>query len=113
MKLKLFEGEALIGGAEVFALDPPMRVAMAKFEAAADYDPKRHATVLDGECIGDRTERLCLEMRDGLALKCAAISIHDYPTLAKREVYLHEVFEPPFDELFAEHPSFTAYWGKG
>lgn len=113
MKLKLFEGEALIGVAEVFALDPPMRVAMAKFEAAAGYDPKRHANVLDGEYLGDRTERLRVEMRDGSALKCAAISIQDFPTLAEREVYLHEIVEPPFDELFADHPSFTASWGKG
>ena len=112
MQLRIFEGDTLIGDAEIFALDPPMRVAMANFEPAADYDPQRHANVLDGEYIGDRSDILRLEMRDGSALKCAAISIQDFSAIAEREVYIHEIFEPSFDELFAGHPSFKAYWDK-
>lgn len=112
MRLKILEGETHIGDADVFALDPPMCVAMAKFSPARHYDANRHANVIDGDYVGDRTEILRLEMADGSMVKSEAISIQDYPTLYERQVDLIGIFEPSFDELFKDHPSYTAYWGK-
>ncbi|MEL6709531.1 MAG: hypothetical protein AAFP79_14740 [Pseudomonadota bacterium] len=111
MHLKILEGDRLIGEAEIYALDPPMCVAMAKFEPTGDYDPRRHANALDGEYIGDRSDILRLELSDGSALRSEAISIQDFPTIAEREVQLLGIFEPSFDDLFAEHPHFKEYWG--
>lgn len=112
MRLKILEGETHIGDAEVFALDPPICVAMANFSPANDYDANRHANVIDGDYVGDRTEILRLEMADGSTVRSEAISIQDYPTLHERQVDLIGIFEPSFDELFKEHPSYTAYGGK-
>lgn len=112
MKLKIFEANTLIGDADVFALDPPMCVAMAKFSPARDYDASRHANVIDGDYVGDRTDILRLEMDDGPAMKSEAISIQDFPTLDEREVHIIGIYEPSFDELFREHLNFKAYWGK-
>ena len=113
MKLKIFEANTLVGDADVFALDPPMCVAMAKFSPARDYDPGRHANVIDGDYVGDRTGILRLEMADGSTMKSEAISIQDYHTLGERQVDLIGIFEPSFDELFKEHPRYTAHWAKG
>lgn len=113
MRLKILEGETHIGDAEVFALDTPMCVAMAKFSPARDYDANRHANVIDGNYFGDHTEILRLEMADGSRVRSEAISIQDYPTLHERQVDLIGIFEPDFDELFKDHPSYTAYSGKG
>ncbi len=112
MRLKILEADILIGAAEVFALDPPMAVVMAKFFPAVAYDRGRHANVIDGIYIGDRSEILQVEMEDGSTIKCVAISIHDYPTLDERELHILGICEPHFDELFKEHPSFIGYWGK-
>lgn len=112
MKLKIFEGGMLIGNAEVFALDPPMCVAMAKFDPVEGYDPQRHANVFDGDYLGDRSNILRLEMPDGSTMKSEATSIQGFPTLNEREVHIIGVYEPGFDQLFEEHPSFKAYWGK-
>jgi hypothetical protein len=110
MRLKIFAGETHIGDAEVFALDPLMCVAIAKFFPTRDYHANRHATVIDGERVGDRTDVLRLEMAEGLAVRCEAISIQDYPSLHERQVDLWGVFEPSYDELFKEHPSYSAYY---
>lgn len=112
MKLKIFEAEKMIGDAEVYALDPPMGVAMAKFYPAADYDVKRHANVIDADYVGDRSDILRLEMADGSSMRSEAISIQNYPSLNEREVHIIGIYEPSFDELFAEHPDFKAYWNQ-
>jgi hypothetical protein len=65
MRLKILEDETHIGDAEVFALDPPVCVAMANFSPAKDYNANRHANVIDRGYVGDRTEILRLEMADG------------------------------------------------
>lgn len=111
MKLKILEGGTLIGNAEIVALDPPMRVATAKFYPAANYDSKRHANVIDGEYLGDRSDILRVVLDDGAAIESEAISIQDWPTLKEHELHLWGIFQPKFDELFADHPSFKAYWG--
>jgi hypothetical protein len=113
MKLKIFEVNTLIGEAEVFALDPPMGVAMAKFFPAIGYNQGRHANVIDGNYVGDRSETLRVEMEDGATIKGAAISIQDFPTLDERELHILSIYEPRFDELFGDHPNFVDYWGKG
>jgi len=113
MRLKIFEADTRIGDAEVFALDPPMSVAMAKFEPAPGYDATRHANVIDGDYVGDRSDILRLEMPDGSTMKSEAISIQDFPTLDEREIHIIGIYEPGFDQLFGNHPDFTAYWGKG
>ncbi|MEM6475056.1 MAG: hypothetical protein AAF687_02695 [Pseudomonadota bacterium] len=86
---------------------------MASFEPAAGYDLDRHANVVDGDYVGDRSEILRLEMTDGTELKCRAISIQDFPTLGEFEVHIIEIYEPSFDKLFGEHPDFKKYWGGG
>lgn len=112
MKFKIFEADRLIGDAEVYALDPPMGVVMAKFDPAADYDSTRHANVIDADYVGDRSAILRLEMADGSSMKSETISIQDFPLLNEREVHIIGLYEPGFDRLFAEHPSFKAYWNQ-
>ena len=112
MQLRVFEGKTLVGDAHVYALDPPMCVAIAKFEPAAGYDLNRHANVIDGDYVGDRSKLLRLEMSDGTEMKSAAISIQDFPTISEREIHIIEIFEPSFDMVFGEHPHFKDYWGK-
>jgi hypothetical protein len=112
MRLKIFEADTPIAEAEIYALDPPMCVAMAKLFPAIAYDQARHANVIDGDYIGDRSEILRIEMHDGSTMKSEAISIQDWPMLDEREVHILGIYEPSFDELFREHPDFKAYWGE-
>ncbi len=112
MLVNIFEADALVGEAHIFALDPPMGVAMAKFQPSQAYDSKRHANVIDGDYIADRGEILRMELASGIKLKSQAISIQDFPTLNEIEIYILGIYEPSFEELFGEHPDFKAYWGK-
>lgn len=112
MKVSIFEGDTFVGDAEVFALDPPMRIAMARFHSAAGYDLTRHANVIDGDYVADRSALLTLKMPDGSTMKSEAISIQDLPMLSEREVHIIGIYEPNFDELFREHPDYKAYWTK-
>ncbi|WP_417320741.1 hypothetical protein [Erythrobacter aureus] len=110
MKISIFENATLIGEATVFALDPPMCVAMAKFAPAPAYDAERHANVINADYVGDRSGILRLELPDGKAMIAEAISIQDFPEIDERQVDLIGIFEPSFDELFSQHPSFKDYW---
>lgn len=110
MKVTIFEAAIAVGEAEIFALDPPMHVAAAKSYPSLHYDASRHANVIDGDYVGDRTPLLRLEMSSGVALRAKAISIQDLPALGEREVYITGIFEPSFDDLFHDHPDFKAYW---
>jgi len=112
MKVTIYEADTPIGEAEIFALDPPMGVAMAKFKPLAAYDVEQHANVVDGDYIEDRGERLRIEMADGVSLISQAISIQDWPALGEREVHILGILEPSFEALFGEHPDFKSYWGK-
>lgn len=113
MRVKLLEADTPIGEAEIYALDPPMCVAMAKLFPTLAYDQARHADVIDGDFIGDPGEVLRIEMQDGSTMKSGAISIQDWPSLDEREVHILGIYEPSFDELFSEHPDLKAYWGRG
>ncbi|MBX7481980.1 hypothetical protein [Qipengyuania qiaonensis] len=110
MKVKVFEGDTLIGEATIFALDPPMCVAMAKFEPTFGYYAARHANVIAGDYVGDRTDILRIEMWDGTPMKSEAISIQDFSEINERQLDLIGIYEPSFDELFNDHPSFKQYW---
>ena len=110
MKLKVFEGDKHIGDAEVFALDPPMAIAEAKFHPASAYEAMRHASVIDGDYVGDRSDILRLEMSNGSGMKSKAISIQDFPSLDEREVYISGIFQPAFDQLFSDHPHYRDYY---
>ena len=110
MKLKIFEADTRIGDAEVFALDPPMGVAMAKFDPAPGYDATRHANVIDGDYVGDRSDILRLEMPDGSTMKSEAISIQDWPTLGEFELHILGIYDPSFDKLFGDHPQYRSYF---
>ena len=112
MKVTIYEADTPIGEAEIFALDPPMGVAMAKFKPLAAYDVDQHANVVDGDYIEDRGERLRIEMADSVPLISQAISIQDWPALGEREVHILGILEPSFEALFGEHPDFKSYWGK-
>jgi len=112
MRLRIFEASTQIAEAEIYALDPPMSVAMAKFFPSEAYDQARHANVIDGNYTGDRSAILRIEMQDGSTMKSNAISIQDWPALDEREVHILGIYEPNFDELFHEHPDFKAYWGE-
>jgi hypothetical protein len=112
MKLTIFEAKTQIGEANIFALDPPMGCATAKFAPASDYNAERHADLLDGEQVTEPSPTLRIEMEDGVELKSKAISIHDYPTLDEIELNILGIFEPSFDELFSEHPHYRSYWGQ-
>lgn len=110
MQVTIFEAEIKVGEAQIFALDPPMGVAMAKFSPSPAYHVERHANVIDGDYVADRGDILRIEMSDGVALKSNAISIQDFPTLDEIELHILGIIEPNFDKLFAEHPDFKAYW---
>lgn len=112
MNLRIFDADTFLGEADVFALDPPMCVAMARFHPAAGYDATKHANVIDGNYIGDPGELLTLKLPDGSTLESEAISIQDFPTLSEREVHIIGIYQPKFDELFREHPDFRAYWAE-
>lgn len=112
MKVTIYDATSPIGEAEVFALDPPMGVAMAKFIPFPTYSAKLHANVVDGDYIEDRGENLRMELADGVALISQAISIQDWPELDEREVHILGILEPSFEELFREHPDFKSYWGE-
>jgi hypothetical protein len=113
MKLKVFEADTQIAEAEIFALDPPMCVAMANFDPTIAYDVARHANVIDDDYIADRTDILRIELANGDDLRSEAISIQDFPTLGERQVHILGIYQPSFDELFGGHPDFVAYWGEG
>lgn len=110
MKVKIYEADTPIGEAEIFALDPPMGVAMAKFTPLPAYNVAQHANVVDGEYIEDRGNKLRIEMEDGAALRSQAISIQDWPTLEEREAHILGILEPSFDELFRDHPHYRDYY---
>lgn len=112
MKVTIYEANTPIGEAEIFALDPPMGVAMAKFTPAPAYNAAKHANVVDGDYIEDRSDSLRIEMADGVTLTSQAISIQDWPTLGEREVHILGILEPSFDSLFSEHDDYKAYWGR-
>ena len=110
MKVTIYEADTPIGEAEIFALDPPMGVAMAKFTPLSAYNVAQHANAIDGEFIEDRGDKLRIEIEDGTALRSQAISIQDWPTLEEREVHILGILEPRFDELFRDHPHFRDYY---
>ena len=110
MRVRIFEGATFLGEASGIRLDPPMCVAMAKFQPSPAYDVTRHANVVDGDYIADRTEILRIEMADGSELKSEAISIQDWPALGELECHILGIYEPSFDKLFGDHPDFVAYF---
>ncbi len=112
MHVTILEGFTPIGTAYLDALDPPMGVAMGKFEPTSAYVVDRHANVVDGDYIADRSEILRVEGPDGVRLMSGAIAIHDYGSeLGEQELHLLGIYEPPYETLFGENPDFKAYWG--
>lgn len=112
MKVTIYEADTPIGDAEIFGLDPPMGVAIAKFKPLAAYNVERHANVVDGDYVEDRGEHLRIEMANGIPLISQAISIQDWPALGEYEVHILGILEPSFVSLFGDHPDFKSYWGK-
>ncbi|MFW2351342.1 hypothetical protein [Qipengyuania sp.] len=110
MKLKIFEKDLLIGEATVFGIDPGMCVATANFEPTDHYIADRHANIVNGDYVGDRSDNLRIEMSNGRTLKSEAIAIQDFAEIEEREVNLIGIYEPSFDELFSKHPDFNEYW---
>jgi hypothetical protein len=110
--VRIFEADTLIGNAEIFALDPPMCVAMAKFRPEPAYDAERHANVVDGDYIADRGDKLRMELPDGIRLISQAISLQDWAARGEFELHILGIEEPSFESLFGEHPDFKAYWGQ-
>lgn len=99
MRLKILEVDALIGETEVFALYPPMSVAMAKVFPATACDQGRHANVIDGNHVGDRGEILRVEVEDDSTMKSEAASSQDFPTLGELGLQILGIYEPRLDEL--------------
>lgn len=110
MKLTIFDAYTPIGDAEVFALDPPMGVAMAKFAPLPAYNVEQHASIVDGEFYEDRGGALRIEMEDGIPLRSQEMSLKDWPTLGEYELHILGIIEPSFETLFADHPHYKAYW---
>lgn len=110
MHVTIFEADIPIGEAEIFALDQPMGVAMAKFKPLPTYDVERHANVVDGDYIADRSEILRIEMKNGIELKSEAISLQDWPTLGEFELHILGIYDPSFDKLFGDHPQYRSYF---
>lgn len=104
MRLKVFDANVLIGEAAVLALDPPMGVVMARFSPTDAYEICRHASVIDGELAGDRSDILRVETENGVTIKSAGISILDFTTLNERELHVLGIREPLISESFEDHP---------
>lgn len=112
MVVEIFEGPDLVGTGQIYALDPGMGVATAYFAPTSAYDCERHANVVDGEYLGDRTSILTARFPDGgEIITCNAISIMDFPTLNECEIQLIGINEPPYADLFGDHPQYKDYWG--
>lgn len=109
-EVKILEAEILVGDAHIYAFDPPMCVAMAKFFPAPAYNSVRHAEEIDGEYVADRSDILRILLPDGSELRSHAISILDFPTLHEIELHIVGIYEPSFDELFNSHPHYRAYF---
>lgn len=110
MRLKIFEAGTLIAEADVFAVDPPMGVVMAKLFPTDAYHQSRHASVIDEESFGDRGGILQLETQDGTAIRSEGVSILDFPTLDERELHILGIYEPSVDEIIQDHPKLTKLW---
>ena len=108
----IYEADTAIGEAKIIALDPPMGVAIAEFTPSGAYNMEHHANVINGDYVGDRSDRLRIELANGIPLISQAISIQDWPQLGEREAHILGILEPSFESLFSEHPDFVAYWGK-
>ncbi|MCC2981684.1 hypothetical protein [Sphingomonas sp. IC4-52] len=105
--MKVFEAGTLIAEADVFAVDPPMGVVMAKLFATDAYHQSRHASVIDAEFVGDRGDIIQLETQDGVAIRSEGVSILDFPTLDDREIHILGIYEPSVDEIIKDHPNLT------
>lgn len=65
----------------------------------------RHASVIDGELAGDRSDVLRVETEIGLIVKSAGISILDFPTSNERELHILGIYEPLISEFSEPHPT--------
>jgi hypothetical protein len=111
MVIEIFEGSDLVGTGQIYALDPPMGVATGYFAPTSAYDRGRHANLVDGEYLGDRTSILTARLTDGgEIIACRAISIMDFPTLDECEIHLIGISAPPFKDLFGGHAQFKEFW---
>jgi hypothetical protein len=112
MRVAIHDSEGLIGLAELNASDPPMCVGSGRFIPTAAYSRSKHANVIDGEYVGDRTANLRVVSADHGDVDSEAISIQDFAALDEIVVYLVGISSPSYDVIFADDPSFRAYWTR-
>ena len=108
--LEIYENVERVGDAKVFALDPSMSVAMAKFTPTSAYDIDRHANVVDGEYRSTRGGCLRIQLPDGSPMPVSDIAIHDYPNLDEAEVHVLADTAESFAAMIAAYPELQAFF---
>ncbi|WP_143007081.1 hypothetical protein [Ancylobacter rudongensis] len=103
----------IIGRCDLNKLDPPMGVALGEFIPGDSYDPKRHASIVDGEGNQEYDSDKCsVHLLDGSLVDCQFILIHDYmDSLGEREAHVIGIKGVDFEAYFRDHPQYKLYWG--
>lgn len=110
MQVSVYEGEMLVGVANLEHLDPPMGVAFGPLSPTGDYASDTHANVVEGEYVADRGQCL-VAFADQHGSLAASVAIEDWaaPEIGKQLTLFFRDGED-FAALFADHPDYRAYY---
>ncbi|MEA1647409.1 hypothetical protein UAJ10_00070 [Nitrospirillum sp. BR 11164] len=112
MKVSILQNGVVIGYSILDATDPPMGVASGKFEPTSDYDPQRHAFLVD-EVYLERTVTppLTAHLEDFGAIECAGVGIEDLRSMMEGiEVTVLGIPYPDYETFFSSYDAYKAYW---
>lgn len=101
MLVDVYCDNIIIGHSQLYRLDGKENAATGTLIAADPYDQKLHATVIEGEHLGDRGQYLYVQSEAHGLIECAAISIQDYSNLlGEVEINLSGIAEPSYEACF-------------
>jgi hypothetical protein len=110
MQVSVFQGDKLIGNANLIGLDLPMGCAMGTFVPSANYEQTEHAALIDGEDSGVRDQKLRVVSEAHGEIESQGFQIHDWPLLSELEFHAVGITRPKFDTLFGDYPDYRAYY---
>ena len=99
MRVTVFDGENVVGRADLAASDPSMGVASGVFHPGSAYSRAEHANLVDGEFVGDKSAELRVISEDHEQITCGAIVIGDWPTLKEIHLDLLAITSPDYAGL--------------
>ncbi len=105
MKIDILCEEKIIGHSNLDPIDPPMGVATGRFVPTADYDPRRHAYMIDGdENKLEASAEISARSDDHGMLACAGVAIEDFnETLQERNVTVLGLPYPEYETIFGAY----------